>query len=258
MTQTLREVLEQRAAFGITLTIHDPFLAEAISSGPFDYLLIDTEHSPLSLYQLQTQLISLRTGQASILVRLPDDNPIAIMQVLDLGAHGIVVPHVESREDCEAVVRAALYAPDGDRGIGPRRAARLVERSSYFRDANQRVFVGIMIESKGGADQIDEILKVPGVGGVMIGLQDMAASLGHLNDPDDAEVLKAVERVVSGCRRAGVPYGMYAATEKRMRELIDADARIISVGSDLLFLEHGMSLVASDVAAVRASVDLQS
>jgi 4-hydroxy-2-oxoheptanedioate aldolase len=240
-----------RPAFGVSLTIHDPFVAEVMAAQAFDFLMIDMEHSPISGYQLQTQLIALRTTKAAVLVRVPEHDETAIMQALDLGAQGIVVPHVETAEETAAAVRTALYPPQGLRGVGPRRAARLTDRDGYFRRANDETFVGAMIESGTAVDNIDEIVAVSGLGGVVIGAADLAASLGHLNDAGHDDVAKATKRIMQRCAAAGVPFGMYAASADAAAQLISHGARLITIGSDLLFLEQGMSNVVSKVLPVR-------
>lgn len=173
------------------------------------------------------------------------------MQALDLGAEGIVIPHVETGGDCAGAVRAALYPPRGTRGVGPRRAARLTDRETYFRRANDDTFVGVMIESESAVDNIDDILAVPGLGGVIIGTEDLAASLGHLNDVRHDDVAKAVEQITQRCAAAGVPFGRYAATADAAGQLVSSGARLITVGSDLLFLEQGMRSAADRILPVR-------
>jgi 4-hydroxy-2-oxoheptanedioate aldolase len=242
---------EGRAAFGVTLTIADPFVAEVMAAQAFDFLMIDMEHSPISAYQLQTQLIALRTSRAALLVRVPHQEDTAIMQALDLGAQGVIVPYVETGSECTAAVRAALYPPRGTRGVGPRRAARLTDRETYFRRANTGTFVGVMIESGPAVDNIDDILAVQGLGGVIIGAADLAASLGHLNDAQHDDVVKAVEHIMQRCAAADVPFGMYAASADEAARLMSRGARLITIGSDLLFLEQGMRATADRVLPVR-------
>jgi 2-keto-3-deoxy-L-rhamnonate aldolase RhmA len=239
------------AAFGVTLTIADPFVAEVMAAQAFDFLMIDTEHSPMSSYQLQNQLIALRTSQAAILVRVPERDENAVMQALDLGAGGVVIPHVETGDECAAAVRAARYPPRGTRGVGPRRAARLTNRDQYFRRANDDTFIGVMLESGPAVENIDDILAVPGLGGVIIGTEDLAASLGHLNDVRHDDVAKAIEQISQRCAAAGVPFGRYAPSADAADRLIASGARLITVGSDLLFLEQGMRSVADRVLPAR-------
>jgi 2-keto-3-deoxy-L-rhamnonate aldolase RhmA len=239
------------AVFGVTLTIADPFVAEVMAAQAFDFLMIDTEHSPMSSYQLQNQLIALRTSRAAILVRVPEHDENAVMQALDLGAEGVVIPHVETGGECVAAVRAALYPPRGTRGVGPRRAARLTNRERYFRRANDDTFIGVMIESGPAVDNIDDILAVPGLGGVLIGTEDLAASLGHLNDVRHDDVAKAIEQITQRCAAVGVPFGRYAPSADVADRLIASGARLITVGSDLLFLEQGMRSAADRLLPVR-------
>jgi 2-keto-3-deoxy-L-rhamnonate aldolase RhmA len=252
MRVTLAALLENdNPAFGITLTIADPFIAEVIAGQPFDFLMVDTEHAPVSAYQLQTQLIALRTSAATLLVRVAENNAAAIGHVLDLGAHGVVVPQVETADDCRRAVSAALYPPRGSRGFGPRRASRLTDRTTYLREANDRTFVGIMVESAAALDNLDEILAVDGVGGVIIGALDLAASFGHLTDPEHADVGKSVDLIIERCRAAGVPFGMFAASAAAAADLVSRGARIITVGSDLMFFESGMRKVLASLSPLR-------
>jgi 4-hydroxy-2-oxoheptanedioate aldolase len=240
------------AAFGISLTIPDPFVAEVFAAQALDFFMIDTEHSPISMFQLQTQLIGLRTASANVLVRIPENNPAAIMQVLDLGAEGVVVPHIESLDECTAAVTAALYPPIGSRGIGPRRAGRLQDRAAYLQTANARTAVLIMLESGLGIENIDGILGVDGLTGVIVGEADLAASLNHLGDPEHPDVVAAIDTIVDRCIAHDVPFGMYAPSSSKADELLSRGARIVTVGSDLLFLEQGLGRVLTGMAAPRA------
>ena len=108
-----------------------------------------------------------------------------------------------------------------------------------------------MLESGLAADNIDDILAVPVLGGVIIGTEDLAASLGHLNDVRHDDVAKAIERISQRCAAAGVPFGRYAGTAEAAARLVSSGARLITVGSDLLFLEQGMRAAADRVQAVR-------
>jgi 2-dehydro-3-deoxy-L-rhamnonate aldolase len=239
--------------YGITATIPDPFVAEILAAQPFDYIMVDTEHSPMSAYQLQTQLIALRTSSASVLVRVAESAPSIVGAVLDLGADGVVTPHIDTPADCERVVRAALYPPRGHRGIGPRRAARLQGRDHYFAHANDTVAVWVMIESSCGVQNIDDIIAVEGLGGVIIGAADLSASLGHLNDAGHRDVTSAIDLIARRCSAAGMPFGMYARSPAEAETLLSQGARIISIGSDLMFFDNGIHAALNAFAAVRQS-----
>jgi 2-keto-3-deoxy-L-rhamnonate aldolase RhmA len=238
-------------SFGVTLTIADPFVAEVVAAQSFDFLLIDTEHSPMSPFQVQTQLIALRSSAATLLVRVPDLDATRIMQMLDMGADGVVVPQVESAAQCRTAVQAAFYPPLGNRGVGPRRAARLSNRQTYLASANSHVDVLVMIESAAGVANLNEILVVPGLGGVIVGAADLAASLGHLGETNHADVTAAIDLVFARCAAANVPFGMYAGSASEASAHAAKGARIITVGSDLLFLEQGMARVNDSMDKIR-------
>src|ERR1700752_230030 len=109
-------------ALGVSITIADPFVAEVIGDAGFDFVLIDTEHSPITVDQLQMQLIALRASASTVLVRPAANDATLIKQILDRGAEGVVVPEVDHASSCAAAVAAARYPPLGRRGFGPRRA----------------------------------------------------------------------------------------------------------------------------------------
>lgn len=241
-----------RPSFGVSLTIPDPFVAEVLAFAPLDFLMLDSEHSPMSLYQLQTQLIALRTSAASLLVRIPHAEPSVIMQMLDLGADGVVVPHLETAAECAVAVDAAYYPPRGSRGVGPRRAARLAGgQSAYFDQASDVLLIG-MLETARGVENLDEILAVPGLGGLTIGQADLSASLGHLGEPDHPDVTAALDRIMTAAREAKVPFGIFAPNLARAEELMAKGATILTVGSDLLFLERATAQAITTVHEARA------
>src|SRR5260370_19003274 len=112
-------------ALGVSITIADPFVAEVIGAAGFDFVLIDTEHAPIAVDQLQMLLIALRTSASTVFVRPAANDAALIKQILDLGAEGVAVPEVADAASCAAAVAAAPYPPLPKRASGPRRAARL-------------------------------------------------------------------------------------------------------------------------------------
>ena len=229
-------------ALGVSLTIADPFVAEVIGGAGFDFVLIDAEHSPITIDQLQAMLIALRGSKSTALVRPTANDPAQIKQILDLGAEGIVVPEVEDAACCAAAVAAARYPPLGRRGFGPRRAARLDGgRSAYLARADEEIAVLVMIESAAAVANVDAILKTPGLDGVMVGPADLAVTMGHLRDLGDPEVRTAITAVREACRRQSVPFGIFAGTEQAAREWSAAGARFMTIGADTQFLDQGIA-----------------
>ena len=183
-------------ALGVSVTVADAFVVEMLGAGGFDFLLIDTEHAPIAIDQLQVMLIALRSSASTVFVRPAANDPALIKQILDLGAEGLVVPEVDDAAGCAAAVAAARYPPLGVRGFGPRRAARLDGgRPAYLARADEEVAVLVMIESAAAVAGIDGILKTPGLDGIMVGPADLAVTMGHLNDLSHPEVGAAITTV---------------------------------------------------------------
>src|ERR1700742_4335466 len=129
-------------ALGVSVTVPDPFVTEVVGGAGFDFVLIDAEHSPIAIDQLQVMLIALRSSDSTMLVRPAANDPALIKQILDLGAEGLVVPEVSGAAGATAAIAASRYPPLGTRGFGPRRAARLDGgRPAYLARADQEVAV---------------------------------------------------------------------------------------------------------------------
>jgi 2-keto-3-deoxy-L-rhamnonate aldolase RhmA len=246
-----RKLQAGQAVIGSVITTPEPFLAEVMGAAHFDFLLIDTEHCPFSVYQLQTVLIALQSTESTLIVRAPWNDPVAVKQILDVGAEGVIFPWVSTRAECEAAVAAAKYPPEGLRGFGPRRAARLSgDAHEYARRANEEIMVLVQIERAEALDRLDEILTTPGLDGIMIGPADLAASLGHLHDMEHQEVDAAIQRVLDGCKQHGVPFGMFTGSAERARKWIGRGGRIATLGGDIWFIDMGIALAKREIASI--------
>ena len=252
--RTKRIMLSGGLALGVSLTIPDPFVTEVAGGAGFDFVLIDAEHSPIAVDQLQVMLIALRSSPSTVLVRPAANDPALIKQALDLGAEGLVVPEVDDAAACAAAVAAARYPPLGRRGFGPRRAARLDGgRPAYLARADEEVAVLVMIESAAAVAGIDAILKTPGLDGIMVGPADLAATMGHLSDPSHPDIRSAVTDVRDACERHSVPFGIFTATEQAARDWAAAGARFMTVGADTQFIDQGLAKSRALALALRES-----
>jgi 2-keto-3-deoxy-L-rhamnonate aldolase RhmA len=240
--RTKRIMSEGGLALGVSLTVADPFVAEVIGGAGFDFVLIDTEHAPITVDQLQMLLIALRTSASTALVRPAANDATLIKQILDLGAEGVVVPEVCDAASCAAAVAAARYPPLGRRGFGPRRAARLEGgRSGYLARANDEVAVLAMVESVAAVASIDALLQTPGLDGIMVGPADLAVTMGHINDLGHGDVSAVIADVRAACLRNAVPFGIFAGTEQAARRWAAEGARFMTIGADTQFLDQGIA-----------------
>ncbi|MDV6271454.1 HpcH/HpaI aldolase family protein [Rhodococcus globerulus] len=224
------------------LTVPDPFVAELMAQSQMDALIVDTEHSPMSSEQLHGVLTALHPSDSTVIVRVADKSDVYIKQALDLGAEGVLVPGVSSRSDCEAVVASSLYAPRGSRGFGPRRASRLYgSRADYLTRANDNVAVIAMVEDVAGVDAIEEIVTVDGLSAIFVGVGDLAVSMGYILNPGAAEVEEAVSAVARSCASHNVPFGVFTGTEVAARQWISQGALLVTLGSDLGYIDAGIA-----------------
>lgn len=191
---------------GISLT--DSQVTDAIAS-VVDFLWIDDEHSPISPETLRGHLLAARAHSTAAVVRVPYLHTAFIKNTLDTGAPGIIVPQIRGVEDVKEMVAACRYPPIGSRGFGP------VVPSDYGRDggpeyvkrANKSIFVCPQIEAASAVDEIEEIVAVPGIDSIALGPYDLAASFGHVADPEHPTVVQAIEHVINTSKRAGLFVG---------------------------------------------------
>ena len=143
------------------------------------------------------------------IVRVPAAEEVAIKRVLDLGATGIIAPQVNTAEQAAAVVRAARYAPQGQRGVGLARAHGYgFQFQSYVESANEQIAVIVQAEHALAVENIEQIVQVEGVDAVQLGPYDLAASLGKMGQVDDPEVTQAIDHVTKTCQAANHAVGL--------------------------------------------------
>jgi 2-keto-3-deoxy-L-rhamnonate aldolase RhmA len=239
LLKTFRDGAIATASF---VTVPDRFVAEVMASAGMDALIIDTAHSAMSLDQLQGVLTALYPGDSTVVVRVPTNDTTSIEQALDLGAEGVLVPGVHSAEDCRAAVRSSRYAPQGARGFGPRRASRLHgTRADYLARANDEIAVLVMIESVQGLKAASEIVQVPGLSGIFIGMADLAVSMGYMHDMAASAVQDAAREIGETAARYGVPYGVFTATPAAAEKWVSRGAQLVTLGSDLQYIDAGIA-----------------
>lgn len=218
------------------VTLPNAAVAEILAEVGFDWLFVDGEHGPLTIHDIEgiLQAVGHRTP---CLVRVPAAGEIPIKTVLDLGADGIIVPQVNSAAEAAQIVQWARYAPLGSRGVGLARAHGYGRRfKEYVETANERTTVVVQAEHILAVEDIEAIVKVPGVDAVMLGPYDLSASLGKMGQIDDPEVIAAIERVITVCQGAKIPVGYFGVTASAVQPFIERGCTLITAGVDTLML----------------------
>lgn len=240
-----RNHLKSRLAQGETLHgcwlgMADAYAAEMAASCGFDWLLIDGEHAPNELRTTLAQLAVIEPSESLPVVRLRDDDPARIKQVLDAGAQSLLIPMIESAAQARRVVAATRYPPEGVRGVGSSlaRASRFSAIQDYLETANGQICLILQIESRAGLAALDDILALEGVDCVFIGPADLAADMGHLGNAAHPEVRAAVMGAIRRIAASGKAAGVLSTEDAFIAECKAAGARFVGVGIDvLMFVE---------------------
>jgi len=237
----LKEKLRRNeVTFGAELSINHPDIAEMIASIGFDWVFIDMQHSPLAIGDVQSMLQVMSYSETVPIVRTAWKDRPMIQHVVDVGAYGLVVPFVESREEMEEIVSFARFPPKGTRSFGPRRAA--LRDGDYVRTVEKELFIAPMIETEKAIRNLDEILSVEGVDGCMIGPNDLSLSLGistpRADSPseDKLKLQEAIKEILRASTRRGLPVGILGVPYDVGTMLEQGFKMIGVVGIDLWFL----------------------
>jgi len=225
---------------------------EIMAFAGFDFVIIDLEHAPLTL-ETAYRLINLAVlAGVSPLVRVPDHGASTIQRVLDAGAHGVLVPHIDSVAEAEAVTRAVRFPPRGSRGSGgTSRAGQwgLRATADYLSFGNDQVLCIAQLESRQAVESAADILALDGVDAVFVGAADLALSLGV--SPRDPAVLDSIDQVVKAATAAGKACGLAFGADPA------AGARAVADGAGFVVLSNDTSMLATAarnlVSAYRAA-----
>lgn len=222
---------------GTWIKLASPESVEIMAYAGFDFVVIDLEHTTLDLGAASTHIATARALGIDPLVRVPDHGLSVIQRVLDAGAAGVLVPHVDTVEQARAVVRATRFPPRGDRGSGgTSRAGRwgLLPRADYLAE---QVLCVVQLESEAAMKNAGEILALDGVAAALVGTADLSMSMGVAAGGDEVERL--VTSALEAAAVAGVPIGTASATSDQARAALARGYDYVVVSNDTSILAAG-------------------
>jgi len=218
------------------VTLDTPATAEVLAELGFDWLFIDGEHGPLESSELLGILRAVG-HRLPCVVRVPDAHAASIQKVLDIGAAGVIVPMVNTREQTAEVVSQARYAPQGSRGVGLARAHGYgLSFKDYVESANDEVAVIVQAEHIDAVENIEQIVQVEGIDAIQLGPYDLSASMGKMGQVDDPEVVQAIDHVIQTCQNAELPIGWFGVTAEAVKPYLDRGCTLMTAGVDTLML----------------------
>lgn len=232
------KLLAGESTIGALMGLGSPTVAELLAHSGYEWLAIETEHNALDSAETQHMLMAVNGADTIPIVRLPSDDPMGIQRALDIGAMGILVPMIRDAAQAEAIVSATRYSPAGTRGFGPLRASNYtLDYADYLEQANDNMLVVLMLETKEALDNLDEIMAVPGVDALYMGLFDLSLSFGlnPMNMPFP-ELDAAIEKVLEASRRSGVAVGIGTGSPEDLNHRLDQGFRLMVYGTDYMLL----------------------
>lgn len=230
---------------GLWSTLCSNIGAEVIAHAGFDWILLDTEHSPNELPGLLTQLQAMGRGTASPVVRAAWNDPVLIKRILDIGAQSILLPYVQTPQEAQRAVQSVRYPPRGIRGVSAgSRSSQYGRVKDYLSRAEEEICLLVQIESQAALNELEAIAGIEGIDGVFIGPADLSASLGHLGNPQHPETQAALQDAVRRLSALGKPAGILTAVEADARRYIEWGYRFVAVGVDTGLLARGADALA--------------
>ncbi len=235
---------------GLWSSLCSNIAAEIISDSGFDWILLDSEHSPNEIPNLMSQLQAVARGTATPIIRPAWNDAVMAKRALDIGAQTLLFPYVQNAEEARRAVVSTRYPPAGIRGVSvAARASRYGRTPGYLTKANSEMCVLVQVETRSALDELEAIAKVEGVDGVFIGPSDLAASLGHLGNPQHAEVQKAMQDAVNRLKALSKPAGILTGSEDEARRYIGWGYLFVAVGADVGLLAKNADALAKKFKA---------
>lgn len=236
-----QELRAGKPKFGLFVNSHSPTVAEQLAHTGYDWLLIDTQHGPMSFEHESTMLAAVGSGGAKSMVRVAGYHDRGgIQQALDLGADGVLVPYINTAEEARQAVSCALYPTAGTRSVYfPQRATNKAGLLGYVGNANKNIIVALQVETASCIENIEEIAAVPGVDMLFLGQNDLCMSMGLFEKYEfphmytSPELGAATSALIAAAKKNNVILGLFLFGTARVGEFLDKGFTFISIGNDL-------------------------
>jgi 2-dehydro-3-deoxyglucarate aldolase len=225
--------------------------AEVMARAGFEWLVIDMEHAPFGVEDAARLIRIVDLAGLPVLCRLPSNDPALTKTLLDAGAHGIIVPSVQSAAEARQAVDAVYYPPRGKRGVGLGRAqAYGREFETYRSRIDDSLIVIAMIETRAGVEHVKEIAGTDGIDGLLIGPYDLSGSYGRIGQLDHPDLLAAKQRVLDAAAKADIGSGLHVVhtSQETIERAVGEGYSYLVVGVDMILL-NAAARTAAELAA---------
>ena len=241
-----RSLQAGRPQIGLWSSLSSHITVEVISGSDFDWLLLDTEHSPNELTMVHSQLQAMTGGTAAPVVRLAWNDPVFFKRFLDIGVQSFLVPWVQNADEARGAVASTRYPPEGMRGFAATvRANRYGRVKDYVTRVHGELCVVVQIETRVALGNLEAIAAVDGVDGLFIGPNDLAADMGHVGNSAHPEVRTAIDDAIVRIVKKGKFAGILAPVEADARHWMALGCLFVAVGSDVGILARQSEALAA-------------
>jgi 4-hydroxy-2-oxoheptanedioate aldolase len=201
-----------RKAMGYNLTYPSVWDVEILSRLDFDFVWLDGEHGPFGYTELEEIVRAIEAAGATPVARVENVEQSTILKYLDRGIQGIMGPHIASGEDAQKLADACYFGPRGKRSFGGNRGTNYTftpdpwgDKTAFYKESNDNMLVGALLEDQGAVDNIDDILAVDGIDYFGIGPNDFAQGIGYPGQPEHPDVVKVMNELSAYIRSKGRP-----------------------------------------------------
>lgn len=228
---TKRKLKAGQPVYGVLSTSDDPQMAELCGLAGFDFYMLDAEHGLMDAAQVVNVIRACERVNMTPLIRIGSKDPKLVLQYMDAGMMGVMMPGLESAEEIRMLVDAVKYSPVGKRGMGFARAAAYAalgkEAIDYINFTNEETMVIPQFEDAALIDRFEGMISQPGVDVVVIGPRDLSLNMGFPDGPNHPEVQEMIDRVIALCKRTGVAAGITAGTRAAAAHQVARGATMI-------------------------------
>jgi len=238
--RTKRKLRAGQPVYGVLSTSDDPQLAELFGLAGFDFYMLDAEHGLMDAVQVVNVIRACERVNTTPLIRIGSKDPKLVLQYMDAGMMGVMMPGLESAAEIRMLFDAVKYSPVGKRGMGFARAAAYgalgQEAIDYINFTNEETMVIPQFEDAALIDRFEEMLSQPEVDVVVIGPRDLSLNMGFPDGPNHPEVQEMIDRVIALCKRKGVAAGITAGTRADAAHQVARGARMIIAPAQAVIL----------------------
>ena len=228
----------------------DPTIVEVLAKSALDFVILDAEHAPFDRRAIDVCVLAAKQGDLPVLVRVASSDPVWTQQALDVGANGVVIPHVRSVDEAKTAVRAAHFGSGGRGFAGSTRASEFTKRDiqRHLAMSAESTLVIAQIEDEEAIGVAEDIAAVDGIDGVFIGPVDLTISMGKATPADD-DVLAAMVAVARGVSAAGKAPGIFVGSPAEFSRYLSMGLRFVLVRSDQSFAISGADAACEQIKA---------